>query len=117
MNSQPSAITRYSLHVLRHPPSTGERAKETREVARPRGVLREGLERADREWRNVLREVKAEFYYGVATPSVLRIRRRAADQLRSVLRLQEIVFGVWGPRTIRYGNAVYSIWIQHQLCG
>ena len=86
-------------------------------MARAPGVLREGLERADREQRNVLREVKEEFYYGVATPSVLRIDQQVADRLRISLRLRETVFGVWGPMRIRRGDAVYSIWIQHQLCG
>lgn len=108
---------RITLHVLRHPPTPDARAREAREVARPRGVLREGLERADREHRNVLQEVDAAYYFGNATPSVLRISRRAADQLRSSLRLREAVFGVWGPETLRRGDALYEIWIRHQLCG
>lgn len=117
MKSQPVVSNRYTLHVLRHPPSRGERTGEAREVARTPRVLREGLERADREHRNVLREVKEEFYFGVATPNVLRIDQQAADRLRVLLRLQEAVFGVWGPKRIRHGGALYSIWIQHQLCG
>ncbi len=117
MRSQTLASDRYTLHVLRHPPSTDERAGEVREVTRALGVLREGLERADREHRNVLLEVKEEFYYGVATPNVIRIDQQVADRLRISLRLKETVFGVWGPMRIRHGDAVYSIWIQHQLCG
>lgn len=111
------ASNRYTLHVLRHPPSTGGRAREAREVARPDGVLQEGLECADRERRNVLREVKEAFYYGNATPSVLRIDQQVADRLRISLRLKEEAIGVWGPRMIRHSEALYSIWIHHQLCG
>ncbi len=109
--------SRITLHVLRHPPTPGARAREAREVASPRGVLREGLERADREHRNVLQEVDAAYYFGNATPTVLRIPRQTADQLRSSLCLQETVYGVWGPETIQHGDALYEIWIQHQLCG
>ncbi|MEE9163768.1 MAG: hypothetical protein V3U17_03095 [Thermoplasmata archaeon] len=117
MKSQTLASDRHTLHVLRHPPTTNERAGEAHEGPRGHGVLWEGLERADREHWNVLREVKEEFYYGVATPSVLRIDQRVADRLRISLRLKETVFGVWGPVRIRRGDAVYSIWIQYQLCG
>ncbi len=117
MESQTLAGDRYTLHVLRHPPSTDDGAGEAREVARASGVLREGLERADREHRSVLREVKEEFYYGVATPNVLRIHHQVADRLRISLRLREEAFGVWGPMRIRHAGALYSIWIQHQLCG
>ncbi len=117
MKSQTLGGARYTLHVLRHPPSTDERAGEAREVVRASGVLREGLECADREHRSVLREVREEFYYGVATPNVLRIDPQVADRLRISLRLEEAVFGVWGPMRIRHAGALYSIWIQHQLCG
>ncbi|MFQ6012411.1 MAG: hypothetical protein ACE5LS_02030 [Thermoplasmata archaeon] len=106
-----------TLHVLRHPPASRERTGEAREVARPRGVLREGLERADRAHRGVLREVPATFYYRNATPCVLRISRRAADRLRASLCLQEAVFGVWGPETVRHGDALYEVWVRHHLCG
>ncbi len=75
------------------------------------------MERADREHRKVLREVREEFFYGVATPNVLRIDQQVADRLRISLRLEEAVFGVWGPMRIRHSGALYSIWIQHHLCG
>lgn len=117
MKTQTRTTDRPTLHVLRHPPSTDERAGEAHEVAMAPGVLWEGLERADREHRKVLREVKEEFYFGVATPNVLRIDQQVADRLRTLLRLSETAFGVWGPMRIRHGDAVYSIWIHHQLCG
>ncbi|MFQ5908003.1 MAG: hypothetical protein ACE5JE_04120 [Thermoplasmata archaeon] len=108
---------RITLHVLRHPPSAGEAAEDAREVERPRGALREALGRADQEYRSVLREVKPVFYYGNATPTVMRIPRPTADRLRSSLRLRETVHGVWGPETVQHGDALYELWIQHQLCG
>lgn len=117
MKAQMLARNRYTLHVLRHPPSTVQRAGEAREVGRAAGVLQEGLADADREHRNVLREVKEEFYDRVATPNVLRIDQQVADRLRVSLRLKETVFGVWGPIRIRRGDALYSIWIQHEFCG
>ncbi len=111
------ADSRITLRVLRHPPSVDVTVEDAHEIARPRGVLREALARADQEHCDVLREVQAIFYYGNATPTVQRIRRQTADQLRSALCLQETVYGVWGPETIQHGGASYEIWIQHQLCG
>jgi hypothetical protein len=108
---------RITLHVLRHPPPIGDASEGNLQVASPAGALQVALQRADQEHQSVLREVNAMFYYGNATPSVLQIDRRTADDLRSSLHLREAVFGVWGPETIRHGSALYEVWIQHQLCG